>query len=110
MILVRGLTMKLKKLLENNPHGYHLSHVYIYADCLKQCRRIKFLDKFDVDYDVPNAKQHLIDQIIKKYGEREVLTIGDYAGQSCVFRTEIKLKPLDEELSALIKLVKGVKE
>ena len=29
--------MKLKKLLENNPHEYHLFHVFIYADCLKQC-------------------------------------------------------------------------
>ena len=103
MVLVRRLIMKLKKLLETKPHEYHLSHVFIYADCLKQCRRIKFLDRFDIDYDVPNAKQHLIDKIIKKYGEREVLTIGDYAGQSCVFRTEIKLKPLDEELSVLIK-------
>ena len=110
MVLVRGLIMKLKELLETKPHDFHLSHVYIYADCLKQCRCIKCLDRFDVDYDIPNGKQQLIDKIIKKYGEREVSTIGDYAGQSCVFRTEIKLKPLDEELSALIKLVKGVKE
>ena len=110
MVLVRGLIMKLKKLLETKPHDYHLSHVYIYVDCLKQCRCIKCLDRFDVDYNMPNGKQHLIDKIIKKYGEREVSTIRDYAGQSCVFRTEIKLKPLDEELSALIKLVKGVKE
>lgn len=48
--------MTVKELLETKPHDYHLSHVYIYADCLKQCRRMKFLDKFDVDYDVPNAK------------------------------------------------------
>ena len=43
--------MKLKKLLETKPHGYHLSHVFIYAD------------------------------------------------QFCVFRTEIELKPLAEELN-----------
>ena len=91
--------MKLKKLLENNPHGYHLSHVFIYADCLKQCRRIKFLDRFDVDFDVPNGKQQLIDKIIKKYGEREVSRVSDRAGQFCAFRTEIELKPLDEELN-----------
>ena len=91
--------MKLKKLLETNPHGYYLFHVYIYADCLKQCRRIKFLDKFEIDYDVPNSKQHLIDKIIKKYGKREVLNVRDYADQFCVFRTEIELKPLAEELN-----------
>ena len=91
--------MTVKELLENKPHDYHLSHVYIYADCLKQCRRIKFLDKFEIDYDVPNSKQHLIDKIIKKYGEREVSHVGDRAGQFCVFRTEIELKPLDEELN-----------
>ena len=91
--------MTVKELLENNPHGYHLSHVYIYAICLKQCRRMKFLDKFDIDYDVPNSKQHLIDQIIKKYGEREVLSISDHADQFCVFRTEIELKPLAKELN-----------
>lgn len=91
--------MTVKELLENNPHGYHLSHVYIYADCLKQCRRIKFLDKFEVDYDVPNAKQCLIDKIIKKYGEREVSHVSDRAGQFCVYRTEIELKPLAKELN-----------
>lgn len=91
--------MTVKELLETKPHDYHLSHVYIYADCLKQCRRIKFLDKFEIDYDVPNSKQHLIDQIIKKYGEREVSHVSDHAGQFCEFRTEIKLKPLDEELN-----------
>ena len=99
MVLARGLIMKLKKLLETNPHEYHLFHVFIYADCLKQCRRIKFLDRFDIDYDVPNSKQYLIDKIIKKYGKREVLAIHDYADQFCVFRTEIELKPLDEELN-----------
>ena len=91
--------MTVKELLETKPHDYYLSHVYIYADCLKQCRRMKFLDKFDIDYDVSNSKQHLIDQIIKKYGEREVLRISDHAGQFCVFRTEIELKPLAEELN-----------
>ena len=91
--------MTVKELLETKPHDYHLSHVYIYADCLKQCRRIKFLDKFEIDYDVPNSKQHLIDKIIKKYGEREVSHISDRAGQFCAFRTEIELKPLDEELN-----------
>ena len=91
--------MTVKELLENKPHDYHLSHVYIYADCLKQCRRIKFLDKFEIDYDVPNGKQVLIDKIIKKYGEREVSRISDRSGQFCVFRTEIELKPLDEELN-----------
>ena len=60
---------------------------------------MKFLDKFDIDYDVPNSKQHLINKIIKKYGKREVLHISDYADQFCVFRTEIELKPLDEELN-----------
>ena len=99
MVLVKRLIMKLKKLLETKPHEYHLFHVFIYADCLKQCRRIKFLDRFDIDYDVPNSKQHLIDKIIKKYGKREVLHISDYADQFCVFRTEIELKPLDEELN-----------
>ena len=59
----------------------------------------KVLDKFEIDYDVPNAKQNLIDQIIKKYGEREVSRINDKVGQFCVFRTEIELKPLDEELN-----------
>ena len=48
---------------------------------------------------VPNSKQHLIDKIIKKYGEREVSHVSDRAGQFCVFRTEIELKPLDEELN-----------
>lgn len=91
--------MTVKELLETKPHDYHLSHVFIYADCLKQCRRIKFLDKFEIDYDVPNAKQVLIDQIIKKYGEREVSHISDRSGQFCAFRTEIELKPLDEELN-----------
>ena len=91
--------MKLKKLLETKPHEYHLFHVFIYADCLKQCRRIKFLDRFDIDYDVPNGKQNLIDQITKKYGERAVSRVSDHAGQFCVFRTEIELKPLDEELN-----------
>ena len=91
--------MKLKKLLETKPHEYHLFHVFIYADCLKQCRRMKFLDKFEIDYDVPNSKQHLIDQIIKKYGKREVLRISDHADQFCVFRTEIELKPLNKELN-----------
>ena len=91
--------MTVKELLENKLHDYHLSHVYIYADCLKQCRRIKFLDKFEIDYDVPNAKQHLIDKIIKKYGKREVSRVSDRSGQFCVFRTEIELKPLDEELN-----------
>ena len=98
MVLVKGLIMKLKKLLETSPRGYYLHHVYVYADC-KQCRRMKFLDKFDIDYDVPNSKQNLIDKIIKKYGEREVSHISDRAGQFCVFRTEIELKPLDEELN-----------
>ena len=91
--------MTVKELLETKPHDFYLSHVYIYADCLKQCRRMKFLDKFEIDYDVPNSKQHLIDQIIKKYGKREVLRISDHAGQFCVFRTEIELKPLAEELN-----------
>lgn len=91
--------MTVKELLETKPHDYHLSHVFIYADCLKQCRRIKFLDKFEIDYDVPNAKQVLIDQIIKKYGEREVSHVSDRSGQFCAFRTEIELKPLDEELN-----------
>ena len=91
--------MKLKELLETNPHGYYLFHVYIYANCLKQCRRMKFLDKFEIDYDVPNSKQHLIDQIIKKYGKREVLNVSDYADQFCEFRTEIVLKPLAKELN-----------
>ena len=91
--------MTVKELLETKPHDYHLSHVFIYADCLKQCRCIKFLDRFDIDYDVPNSKQHLIDQIIKKYGKREVLRISDHAGQFYVFRTEIELKPLAEELN-----------
>lgn len=36
--------MTVKELLETKPHDYHLSHVYIYTDCLKQCRRMKFLD------------------------------------------------------------------
>lgn len=91
--------MTVKELLETKPHDYHLSHVYIYTDCLKQCRRMKFLDKFDIDYDVPNSKQNLIDKIIKKYGEREVLNVSDHADQFCVFRTEIELKLLDEELN-----------
>ena len=91
--------MTVKELLETKPHNYHLSHVYIYADCLKQCRRIKFLDKFEIDYDVPKYKQHLINKIIKKYGKRKVLRISDYADQFCVFRTEITLKPLDKELN-----------
>ena len=91
--------MTVNELLETNPHGYYLFHVYIYADCLKQCRRMKFLDRFDLDYDVPNSKQNLIDKIIKKYGKREVLHIRDYADQFCAFRTEIELKPLDEELN-----------
>ena len=99
MVLVRESIMKLKELLETKPHDYHLSHVFIYADCLKQCRRIKFLDRFDIDYDVPNSKQNLIDKIIKKYGKREVSHISDHADQFCVFRTEIELKPLDEELN-----------
>ena len=60
---------------------------------------MKFLDRFDIDYDVPNSKQNLIDKIIKKYGKCEVLAIHDYADQFCVFRTEIELKPLDEELN-----------
>ena len=99
--------MKVKKRLETKQHDYYLSHhVYIYADCLKQCRRIKFLDKFDVDYDVPNRKQHLIEKIIKKYVEREVSNVSDHADQFGVFRTEIELKPLDEELSMLIKSFK----
>ena len=98
-ILTGDLIMKLKELLETKPHDYHLSHVFIYADCLKQCRRIKFLDRFDIDYDVPNGKQNLIDQITKKYGEREVSHISDRAGQFCAFRTEIELKPLAEELN-----------
>ena len=59
----------------------------------------KVLDKFEIDYDVPNAKQNLIDQIIKKYGERDVSHISDKAGQFCTFRTEIELKPLDKELN-----------
>ena len=100
--------MTVKELLETKPHDYYLSHVYIYADCLKPCRRIKFLDKFDVDYDVPNRKQHLIEKIIKKYGEREVSNVSDHADQFCVFRTEIELKPLDEELSMLIKSFKKI--
>ena len=91
--------MTVKELLETNPHGYYLFHVYIYADCLKQCRGIKFLDKFDIDYDVPNSQQHLINKIIKKYGEREVSHVSDHADQFCVFRTEIELKPLDKELN-----------
>ena len=92
--------MTVKELLETKQHDYYLSHhVYIYADCLKQCRRIKFLDKFDVDYDVPNRKQHLIEKIIKKYGEREVSNVSDHADQFGVFRTEIELKPLAEELN-----------
>lgn len=91
--------MTVKELLETKPHDYYLSHVSIYVDCLKQCRRIKFLDNFEIDDDVPNSKQHLIDQIIKKYGEREVSDISDYADPFCEFRTEIKLKPLDEELN-----------
>ena len=91
--------MTVKELLETKPHDYHLSHVFIYADCAKQLRRIKFLDKFEIDYDVPNAKQVLIDQIIKKYGEREVSRVSDRSGQFCAFRTEIELKPLDEELN-----------
>lgn len=91
--------MTVKELLETKPHDYYLHHVYIYADCLKQCRRMKFLDKFEIDYDVPNGKQKLINQIIKKYGEREVSDVGDHADQFCVFRTEIELKPLDEDLS-----------
>ena len=99
MILVRESIMKLKELLETKPHEYHLFHVFIYADCLKQCRRIKFLDRFDIDYDVPNSKQNLINKIIKKYGKREVSHISDYADQFCVFRTEIELKPLAEELN-----------
>ena len=96
--------MTVKELLETNLYGYFLFHVYIYADCLKQYRRMKFLDKFEIDYDVPNGKQHLIDKIIKKYGEREVLNVRGYADPACVYRTEIELKPLDEELSD-----KGVK-
>ena len=91
--------MTVRELLETKPHDFYLSHVYIYADCLKQCRRMKFLDKFDIDYDVSNSKQHLIDQIIKKYGEREVSHVSDHADQFCVFRTEIELKPLDKELN-----------
>ena len=91
--------MKVKELLETNPHDFYLSHVYIYADCLKQCHCMKFLDRFEIDYDVPNGKQHLIDQIIKKYGEREVSDASDHADEFCVFRTEIELKPLDKELS-----------
>ena len=91
--------MTVRELLETKQHDYYLSHVYIYADCLKQCRRIKFLDKFDIDYDVPNSKKHLIDKIIKKYGDREVSNVSDHADQFCVFRTEIELKPLDEELN-----------
>ena len=95
--------MTVKELLETKPHDFYLSHVYIYADCLKQCHRMKFLDRFEIDYDVPNGKQNLIDKIIKKYGEREVSHISDHADQFFVFRTEIELKPLDEELSVLIK-------
>ena len=91
--------MTVKELLETKPHDFYLSHVYIYADCLKQCHRMKFLDKFKIDYDATNGKQHLIDQVIKKYGEREVLNVSDYADEFRVFRTEIELKPLDEELS-----------
>lgn len=91
--------MKLKELLETNPRGYYLFHVYIYANCLKQCRCMKFLDKFDIDYDVPNSKQNLIDKIIKKYGKREVLRISDHADQFCVYSTEIELKPLAKELN-----------
>ena len=91
--------MTVKELLETKPHDYYLSHVYIYADCLKQCRRMKFLDKFEIDYDVPNGKQKLIDQIIKKYGEREVSDVSDHTDEFCVFRTQIELKPLDEDLS-----------
>ena len=64
---------------------------------------MKFLDRFEIDYDLLNGKQHLIDQIIKKYGEREVSDVSDHADEFCVFRTEIELKPLDEELSVLIK-------
>ena len=85
--------MTVKDVLETKPHDFYLSHIYIYADCMK------FLDRFEIDYDVPNAKQHLIDQVIKKYGECEVLRISDHADQFCVFRTEIELKPLDEELN-----------
>ena len=95
--------MTVKDLLETKPHDFYLSHVYIYADYLKQCHCMKFLDKFEIDYDVPNGKQHLIDQIIKKYGEREVSDVSDHADEFCVFRTEIELKPLDKELSVLIK-------
>ena len=91
--------MTVKELLKTNPHGYYLFHVYIYANCLKQCRCMKFLDKFEIDYDVSNSKQHLINKIIKKYGKFEVSKIHDYADQFGVFRTEIELKPLDEELS-----------
>lgn len=91
--------MTVKELLETKPHDYYLSHVYIYADYLKQCHCMKLLDKFEIDYDVPNGKQHLIDQIIKKYGECEISDVGDYADEFCVFRTEIELKPLDEELN-----------
>ena len=94
--------MIVKELL-TKPHDFYLYHVYIYADCIKQCRCMKFLDRFEIDYDVPNGKQHLIDQIIKKYGEREVSDVSDHADEFCVFRTEIELKPLDEELSVLIK-------
>lgn len=67
---------------------------------------MKFLDKFEIDYDVSNSKQHLINKIIKKYGKFEVSNIRDYADQFGVFRTEIEIKPLDEELSMLIKSFK----
>lgn len=95
--------MTVKELLETKPYDFYLTNVYIYADCLKQCRHMKFLDKFEMDYDIPNGKQHLINKIIKKYGEREVSDVSDHADEFCVFRTEIELKPLDEELCVLIK-------
>lgn len=90
--------MTVKELLETKPHDFYLTNVYIYANCLKQCHRMKFLDKFEMDYDMPNGKQQLIDKIIKEYGECEVSDVSDYADQFCVFRTQIELIPLDKEL------------
>ena len=45
------------------------------------------------------ASNILLKKIIKKYGKREVSNVNDHAGQFCVFRTEIELKHLDEELN-----------
>ena len=53
------------------------------------------------------ASKNLLTKLLKKYGEREVSDVGDHADEFCVFRTQIELKPLDEDLSVLIKGIKN---